>query len=52
MAFRLITSAFDNNDDIPVNFTADGDDISPDLSWPDPPPNTISFALVSAPCSP
>jgi Raf kinase inhibitor-like YbhB/YbcL family protein len=46
MAFRLTSSAFENDDDIPVEFTADRDDISPPLSWFDPPPKTMSFALV------
>ena len=46
MAFRLVSNAFTNNDLIPVKFTADGHDISPQLSWSDPPANTVSFALV------
>ncbi len=46
MAFRLVSNAFTNNDLIPVKFTADGDDTSPQLSWSDPPANTVSFALV------
>lgn len=46
MAFSLKSSAFKNGDEIPVQFTADGDDVSPPLSWSGHPPNTISFALV------
>jgi Raf kinase inhibitor-like YbhB/YbcL family protein len=46
MAFRLKSRAFMDGDLIPLKFTADGDDISPSLTWSDPPPNTISFALV------
>ena len=46
MAFRLKSRAFMDGDLISVKFTADGDDISPPLTWSDPPPNTISFALV------
>jgi Raf kinase inhibitor-like YbhB/YbcL family protein len=46
MAFNLTSEAFNNGDDIPVTFTADGDDISPALSWSDPPVKTASFALV------
>ena len=46
MAFHLTSSAFDNDDEIPVAFTADGKDISPPLSWSRPPTGTITFALV------
>src|SRR5579862_5287560 len=46
MAFRLVSNAFTNDDLIPVKFTADGDDVSPRLSWSDPPAKTVSFALV------
>jgi Raf kinase inhibitor-like YbhB/YbcL family protein len=46
MAFRLKSRAFKNDDPIPVKFTADGADVSPPLSWSDPPQNTISFALI------
>lgn len=46
MAFRLKSKAFKDGDDVPVKFTADGDDVSPKLSWSGTPPNTISFALV------
>ena len=31
---------------IPVRFTCDGDDISPDLRWANAPENTKSFALI------
>ncbi|MGC2767949.1 MAG: hypothetical protein WB607_20760 [Candidatus Acidiferrum sp.] len=46
MAFTLVSTAFDNGDDIPLKFTADGDDVCPPLSWSRPPANTITFALV------
>ena len=46
MAFSLKSRAFKNGDEIPVEFTADGDDVSPPLSWSGHPPNTASFALV------
>src|ERR1700691_2118820 len=46
MALRLKSNAFADGDDIPVKFTADGDDVSPPLSWSDPPKNAVSFALI------
>ncbi len=47
MAFQITTSAFRNNSPIPKKFTCDGPDVSPPLSWTDPPPKTKSFALVT-----
>lgn len=46
MAFSLKSRAFEDGDEIPWQFTADGDDVSPPLSWSGHPPNTASFALV------
>lgn len=46
MTFSLTSSAFANNQAIPRQYTCDGQDISPPLTWNDPPPKTISFALV------
>jgi Raf kinase inhibitor-like YbhB/YbcL family protein len=46
MPFSLNSGAFKNGGLIPVKFTADGDDVSPPLSWSGQPPNTGSFALV------
>ena len=43
---QLKTSAFEPGSDIPVQFTCDGSDISPALSWTTPPEGTQSFALV------
>lgn len=31
---------------IPFKYTCDGDDCSPPLNWEDPPPDTVSFALI------
>lgn len=42
----LTSSAFADGDAIPVDFTCDGDDISPPLSWSNVPQGTMSFALV------
>jgi len=45
MAFHLSTSAFPKHV-IPTEFTCDGADKSPALTWSDPPKGTESFALI------
>ncbi|MCK4806191.1 MAG: YbhB/YbcL family Raf kinase inhibitor-like protein [Candidatus Aegiribacteria sp.] len=45
MVFALWSSAFGNGDLIPVQFTADGDDISPPLEW-ECSFEAVSFALI------
>lgn len=42
----LSCSGFLNNATIPVRFTCDGDDISPELSWLPGPEGTVSYALI------
>ena len=42
----LTSSAFPQGAEIPSFYTADGENISPELSWQDAPPQTKSFALV------
>jgi len=42
---KLISQDFENNGSIPSEFTCDGRDISPQLSWSDFPKDTKSFAL-------
>jgi hypothetical protein len=44
--FQLKSRAFSNGGTIPQKFTCDGADISPALSWNDPPTGTKAFALV------
>jgi Raf kinase inhibitor-like YbhB/YbcL family protein len=46
MTLHLSSSAIPNGGDIPRRFTCDGDDISPALSWNDPPAKTAAFALI------
>lgn len=46
MAFALKTSAFQPNGEIPQKYTCDGQDVSPPLSWSDPPAGTQSFSLI------
>ena len=47
MAFELKSPAFSSGGDIPVKYTCDGADLSPPLSWTDPPAKTKGFALVA-----
>lgn len=42
---KLKSEDFEDNNIIPSEFTCDGEDISPQLSWEDVPPETRSFAL-------
>lgn len=42
----LTSSAFTHGAMIPKEYTCDGKDISPPLSWGDPPEKTQSFALI------
>jgi len=46
MAFILRSSAFADGETIPRQFTCDGDNLAPPLTWSDPPEGTRSFALV------
>lgn len=46
MALELRSSAFETQATIPTKYTCDGSDISPPLSWNDPPEGTESFALI------
>jgi len=43
---KLTSPQFENNADIPGQFTCDGKDISPALAWTDAPAGTKSFALI------
>ena len=42
---KLKSKDFEDNSNIPSNFTCDGRDVSPQLSWEDVPDETKSFAL-------
>lgn len=46
MALTLTSSAFSHNGSIPARYTCEGDDISPDLSWTDVPPDAKSLVLI------
>jgi Raf kinase inhibitor-like YbhB/YbcL family protein len=44
--FTLRCDAFENGQPIPARHTCDGEDLSPQLSWTEPPEDTRSLALV------
>jgi hypothetical protein len=44
--FTLSTNAFADKGTLPVLYTCDGKDPSPQLSWSNPPNNTAAFALL------
>jgi Raf kinase inhibitor-like YbhB/YbcL family protein len=46
MSFELTSGAFSEGDDIPRQYTCDGEDLSPPLAWGDPPEGTVSLALI------
>ncbi len=45
-AMQVVSTDFENNQTIPKQFTADGRDISPAISWSGAPQGTKSFALI------
>lgn len=47
MSLKLSSTAFQPEDDIPSKYTCSGADVSPALSWTDPPAGTQSFALIA-----
>src|SRR5579864_2579070 len=47
MSFALSSASFGNGGGIAKKFTCDGEDVSPQLSWTEPPPGTESFALLA-----
>ncbi len=47
MSFTLSTQSFAPGGEIPRKYTCEGDDLSPELSWSEPPKGTQSFALIA-----
>ena len=47
MSMKLESAAFAEGEMIPSVHTCDGKDVSPPLSWTDPPEGTASFALIA-----
>jgi Raf kinase inhibitor-like YbhB/YbcL family protein len=46
MHFELTSPAFGAGGAIPTRFTGEGDDVSPELRWSEPPLTTREFALI------
>jgi hypothetical protein len=46
MSLKLESSAFQHGQPIPVDYTGDGRDVSPPLSWSGVPEGTAEFALI------
>lgn len=46
LPFTLTSSAFSEGEIIPAAYTCEGDDLSPDLLWPNAPSGAASFALI------
>lgn len=44
--FSLNSKSLTNDSPIPKRYTCDGEDVSPDLTWNNPPAKTKSFALI------
>ncbi len=47
MTFRITSRGFNDKGGIPVEFTCDGEDKAPQLSWEGAPSGTMSFALLA-----
>jgi Raf kinase inhibitor-like YbhB/YbcL family protein len=47
MSLTISSPSFSNGGDIAKKFTCDGTDVSPQLSWTDPPAGTKTFALLA-----
>jgi Raf kinase inhibitor-like YbhB/YbcL family protein len=45
-AFRLTSPAFEHDGDLPLRYTAEGDDVSPPLQWEGVPDGARELALV------
>lgn len=48
MTFRLTSTAFEEGQHIPIDFTGHGQDRSPAMKWTDPPQGTAAYALICA----
>ncbi len=46
MALSVFSPEFQEGERIPTKYTCDGQDISPPLTWSEPPTGTQSFALI------
>ena len=46
LPFELISTAFEQGEAIPVQYSCDGEDISPSLAWGDPPAGTQTLTII------
>jgi Raf kinase inhibitor-like YbhB/YbcL family protein len=46
MHFKILSPAFGYHQMMPIRYTCDGDDVSPELAWEDVPESSVSFALI------
>ncbi|MEA2035920.1 MAG: YbhB/YbcL family Raf kinase inhibitor-like protein, partial [Nanoarchaeota archaeon] len=46
VSMKLVSNDFNEGEDIPKEFTCQGDDFSPHLAWDDVPEGVKSFALI------
>ena len=46
MSLQIASSEFSAGETVPKKFTCDGPDVSPKLTWMEPPASTKSFALI------
>src|SRR5260370_16085511 len=46
MSLQITSAAFSAGETIPKKFTCDGPDVSPKITWNEPPAKTQSFALI------
>jgi Raf kinase inhibitor-like YbhB/YbcL family protein len=46
MSLSITSSSFSNGGEIPIEFTCEGNDTSPELQWSGSPGNTKTFALI------
>ena len=46
MYFKITSPSFESKQEIPMQYTCDGDNISPSLHWSGAPQKTQSFALI------
>jgi Raf kinase inhibitor-like YbhB/YbcL family protein len=46
MTLSLVSTAFRSNEQIPIRYTCEGDDVSPGLAWTGIPAGTKSLALI------
>ncbi|HEY1264356.1 MAG TPA: YbhB/YbcL family Raf kinase inhibitor-like protein [Terriglobales bacterium] len=47
MAFSISSTAFQSGGTIPRKFSCEGSDVSPEISWTDPPSGTVSLVLIA-----